>query len=92
MRAAVAEADIEIRILHVPDCPNVTALRALVQRCLVTLGLHATIEEVEGAYPSPTLLINGIDVHPQVGVAEASCRLDLPTEAEILDTLTRISS
>ena len=44
-------------------------------------------EEIEGPYPSPTLLIDGIDVTGRDPGTEPCCRLDLPTEEDILMAL-----
>jgi hypothetical protein len=84
-------ADLAIQILHVPDCPNVETLRNLVQRSLATLGLIATIEQIEGPCLSPTLLINGVDVTSRPGNVDAACRLDLPTKKQILEALTPLA-
>ncbi|MDA8069181.1 hypothetical protein [Conexibacter sp. DBS9H8] len=50
-----------------------------------------TIEEVEGPYPSPTLLVGGIDVTGRTPAAGPSCRLDLPTEEQIVAALAAAS-
>jgi hypothetical protein len=89
MTLATTDPDIAITILHVADCPNVGALRRLIKRAVTTLGLSASVEEIEGPYPSPTLLVNGLDVIPRPDTIEAACRLDLPTEAQILDALAQ---
>lgn len=89
---------IQIQILHVPGCPHVEPVRRVLQDILARSGLSTAIEETEGPYPSPTLLINGIDVTGRAvdieGSAhlEASCRLDPPTEAQILAALTRLQT
>ena len=88
MTLSTTDSDVAITILHVSECPNVKVLRLLVQRALKTLGLHISVEEIEGPYPSPTLLVNGIDVIPRPNGIDAACRLDLPTEAQLLDALT----
>jgi hypothetical protein len=89
MSPSTTDTDLAIQILHVPDCPNVETLQAIVQRSLTTLGMSATVDEIEGPYPSPTLVVNGVEVNPRPEAIEAACRLDLPTEAQILDALTR---
>ena len=75
--------EIRIQILHVADCPLVVGVRKNLQECLDQYGADALIEEVEGPYPSPTLLVGGRDVteHPP-GVGPA-CRLDLPSRHQI---------
>jgi hypothetical protein len=81
--------NLHVQILHVPDCPLVGALRDRVDRCLSRSGLSAAIEEIEGPYPSPTLLINGTDVTGRPFTAAPSCRLDSPSETEILAALSK---
>lgn len=81
--------DIRVQILRVPDCPLVGGLRSILDRCLSRSGLHVTVEEIEGPYPSPTLLVNGADPTGRPAAAGPSCRLDLPTEDEILAALSR---
>jgi hypothetical protein len=82
-RSTGAQAS-RIQLLHVQDCPRVGGLRELVQMSLDTLGSTAMIEEIEGPYPSPTLLINGEDVTGRATGSDPSCRLDLPTTEQIL--------
>ena len=88
-RGLGSEAGIHIQVLHVPDCPLVKELRGRLDHCLSRRGLNVTVEEIEGPYPSPTLLINGVDVTGRPTTAGPSCRLDSPTEEEILGALTR---
>ena len=90
-RAAVAgrrEADRlpgpRICILHVPGCPLVSQLRADVEIALVSAGAKAVIEEIEGSYPSPTLLIDGMDVTGRALSSVPGCRLDLPAREQIV--------
>lgn len=80
---------VQIQLLHVPDCPLVDQVRATLRSSLAKTSVEATIEEIEGPYPSPTLLIDGIDVTGRTPEAEASCRLDLPTEEQVLAALSR---
>jgi hypothetical protein len=80
---------IHVQILHVPECPLVGGLRSLLEWCLSRSGLHAAVEEIEGPYPSPTLLIDGVDPTGRPTSAGASCRLDPPTEDEVLAALTQ---
>jgi hypothetical protein len=78
-----------IELLYVPGCPLRDRVRAALYECLAETGVRAVIEEREGAYPSPTLLIDGLDVitaNPPVGPLR--CRLDLPTREQIHAALT----
>lgn len=83
----VAVGNIRIQIRHVPECLNLGEMRALVQQILARSGVHATLEEVEGPYPSPSLVINGSEVTNRPIEHGPSCRLDLPTEEGILAAL-----
>jgi hypothetical protein len=84
--------NLRVQILRVPDCPLVGALRDLVDCCLSRSGLSATIEEIVGPYPSPTLLINGTDVTGRPVTAGPSCRLDSPSEKDILGALSKMNT
>ncbi len=81
--------DIRIEMLFVLDCPLVGDLRRLLDRCLSRNGLSAAVEEIEGPYPSPTLLINGVDAAGRPTALGPSCRLDLPTEQQIRAALAQ---
>jgi hypothetical protein len=56
---------------------------------LTTLGLDVPIIDRVGRYPSPTVLVNGVDVmRPGAGAPVGdACRLDLPTPQRVLDAL-----
>ncbi|MGH9100823.1 MAG: alkylmercury lyase [Acidimicrobiales bacterium] len=81
---------VRIQILHVPDCPLVDGLRALVARCVAQSAASVIVEEIEGpsmSHMSPTLLVNGQDVTGLQIVDAPSCRLVLPTGEQILAAL-----
>jgi hypothetical protein len=82
-----------IQILYVAGCPLVAGVRETVRRSLARAGVRAVVEERVGDYPSPTLLIDGRDVtgRPQRREARGACRLDLPTERQVLAALGRRS-
>ncbi|GAB3197496.1 hypothetical protein GCM10027062_09300 [Nocardioides hungaricus] len=86
-----AETDVpsgRIRILHVPDCPLVDRVVQLVRECQAQAGDTGLVDLRVGPYPSPTLLIDGLDVttgEPATGATR--CRLDLPTREQILSAL-----
>ena len=85
-----ADRRVRVRLEHVPDCPLVDRVRARLDRALAATGISAVIEDVEGDYPSPTLLINGLDAatgQPSGGAPR--CRLDLPTADQIATALSR---
>jgi hypothetical protein len=87
-----ARSTVAVQLLHVPDCPLVDGVRASLRSCLAKASVEASIEEIEGSYPSPTLLIEGIDVTGHRPAPGASCRLDLPTEEQILAALAGLGS
>jgi hypothetical protein len=62
-----------IELVYVPACPLVDRVRAVVRECLEDAGIDAVVHEREGAYPSPTLLVDGADVITGKPIA-ASCR------------------
>jgi len=79
----------KIELLHVSDCPNVDAARALLSECLTELQLEVAVEDKEGAYPSPTILVNGVDVMGAPTFTAAACRLDVPTKQRLLVALRK---
>lgn len=78
-----------IELLTSPGCRNAAAAKQTVTDCLTTLGIDAPIIHRIGRYPSPTVLINGVDVmRPEAGAPIGdACRLDLPTPQRVLDAL-----
>lgn len=87
--AVASDNDIRVQLLHVADCPLVGEVRTLLHHSLARSGLRAQIEELEGPYPSPTLLVDGVDVTGRATGTEPSCRLDFPSEEQILAALIR---
>jgi hypothetical protein len=55
---------------------------------LSELGLPPVVVERVGDFPSPSVLVDGVDVMGG-GVGSAACRLDLPTVADITAALRR---
>ncbi|MCX8565164.1 alkylmercury lyase [Mycolicibacterium mucogenicum] len=69
-----------IELLSSPDCPHAAATRQLLVDALAAAGIADPIIERVGAYPSPTVLIDGRDVmRPGQPLRGQMCRLDLPT-------------
>lgn len=73
---------IELRVLHVPDCPNLatmlTRLREVTDLPVATREIATEAEAVsEGMAGSPTLLINGVDPFRTTGRMDGAlaCRL-----------------
>lgn len=86
MLAPATELTMRVELLHTPDCPNVETTRRVVRDCLVRLGRTELIIERVGHFPSPTVLVEGVDVMGP-GAAGApvgdSCRLDVPTAQRV---------
>lgn len=80
---------LRIQILQIPGCPNAARARETVTRALMEGGIEAVLEEVVGEYPSPTVLVGGRDVTGQSTRPGNVCRLDLPTEEQVLAALRR---
>jgi hypothetical protein len=77
----------KIELRSVPDCHNVDQTRVLLRSCMKDLNLLLDVDEIEGDYPSPSVLVNGMDVMGEPGYRAASCRLDVPTRASIVSAL-----
>jgi len=86
---ASVDKQVSIQIMHVPDCPLVGRVRELVRQALARTSVQAEVEEWVGDYPSPALLIDGRDVTGRPQGQGAACRLDLPTEQQVLVALAR---
>lgn len=79
-----------VRLQYVSDCPLVERVRADLRLVLAATGISAVLEEDEGDYPSPTLLVDGRDVVTGRSSGDApQCRLDLPTREQIATALSR---
>ncbi len=78
-----------VELLTAPGCRNAAAARNTVVTCLSTLALDVAIIDRVGRYPSPTILVDGVDVmRPEGGAPTGdACRLDLPTTERVLDAL-----
>ncbi len=79
----------KVELLSVPNCPHVNLARDLLRSCMKDLDFSLEIDESQGDYPSPSILVNGVDVMGDPGYRAASCRLDVPTRSAILDALRR---
>jgi DNA-binding transcriptional MerR regulator len=77
------------------DCPilrdleTAAAAKQTIAECLAALGIDVPIIDHVGRYPSPTVLVDGVDVmRPEAGAPIGdACRLDLPTPQRIFDAL-----
>jgi hypothetical protein len=79
-----------VELLHHFGCPSAPAAHQLVQDCLTALAIGTPVLVRVGAYPSPTVLVDGTDVMTATGVMSPghACRLDLPTQERVLAALT----
>ncbi|MFE9204138.1 hypothetical protein [Micromonospora sp. NPDC007230] len=58
-----AEGRVAVDLRSVPDCPNLAPARHELRAALADVGLPITVvTEVVGGYPSPSILVNGVDV------------------------------
>lgn len=73
----VAHAHV-VELRYVPECPHVDRTRRLLRDVVQGLGLKIEIYEREGHYPSPSVLVDGVDVMGDPGFVGGGCRLDLP--------------
>jgi hypothetical protein len=78
-----------IELLTAPGCPHAAQARQVIDDCLTSLGLDVPIIDRVGRYPSPTVLVDGVDVMRPDAAAPIgdACRLDLPTTQRVLDAL-----
>ena len=67
-----------IELLTSPGCPNADAARRVIADCLANPGIDVLVVDRVGQYPSPTVLVDGVDVMgPAAGVPSGDvCRLD----------------
>jgi hypothetical protein len=80
---------VEVELLSVAGCAHVDAARQLLTDCIDELQVMAHIEEKVGAYPSPTIRVDGEDVMGAPSFTGAACRLDVPTRHRVLTALQR---
>lgn len=79
----------QVQVLQVPDCPLVDELLTLIQNAEAETGVQVDVHVLVGDHPSPTLVIDGVDVATGSPIATtACCRLDLPTHEQIAAALT----
>lgn len=89
MNEGSAQSIHKVELLSVPNCPHVNHARDLLRSCMKELDISLGFEESQGDYPSPSILVDGVDVMGDPGYRAASCRLDVPTRAAIIKALRR---
>ena len=79
-----------VELLHFEGCPLALAAYRLVRQCLIALGIPEPVLVRVGDGPSPTVLVDGIDVmRPAAELSKARvCRIDVPTRERVLAALT----
>lgn len=87
LRTKADSEALRIELQYVVGCPHADAARTLLRECLTELQLDTPIEEKEGDYPSPTILVNGDDVMGWPASRAPACRLDIPTRPRLLAAL-----
>ena len=80
-----------IELRSVRDCPNLALTRELLRARLAEACLPVEFTEMIGDYPSPSILIDGVDVMGDTGQGPA-CRLDPPTAAVLGPALQRAAT
>jgi hypothetical protein len=86
------QAGVTVEVRYHGGCPHAAAVLALVERCIAQLGLDVEPELREGAYPSPSVVVNGIDVMGAPSTVGAACRLELPSEERVIAALAEALS
>lgn len=82
-----------VQLLLHEGCPNAKSARGAVAHAARLAGIAVTVEEDTGTWPSPTVLVDGIDVMTgATGAAPVhACRTDLPTVERIAAALNSAS-
>lgn len=78
-----ARPAVAVELRSVPGCPNLPATRQRLLDVLDTAGTPWTLTEREGDYPSPSILVNGVDVTGAPVGGPAVCVLHPPTADQI---------
>ena len=80
-----------VQLFYLPGCPHAEPARSLLRGCLTRLNLEVTVEENVGDYPSPTILVCGVDVMGSTEFSGQACRVDVPTEEKLMAALQKIT-
>ena len=81
-----------VELLQYAGCPLAPAALRLVRQCLITLDIPIPVLVRVGDYPSPTVLVNGVDVMgaPGESLTARVCRVDVPTRERVLVALQAV--
>jgi hypothetical protein len=78
---------VRIEVMVVAGCPHAAEALAAVRRCIARLGLDVAVIESQGDHPSPSVRVNGRDIMGEAVTAGPACRLDVPSEAQLMRAL-----
>jgi hypothetical protein len=78
-----------VELRSVPGCPNLPTTREVLRDCLREAGVPEAFAERVGAYRSPSVLVDGVDVTGAEPDAPAACVLRPPTADEIRRALRK---
>jgi hypothetical protein len=87
-----SDLPVVVQILHAPECPLPPAAREAVDRAAASIRARVHIDEVEGAFPSPSVVVGGTDVSGRSPSGGACCRFDLPTDEQLRRAMQRAVS
>lgn len=74
-----------IELTYTPDCPNVATVRERLRAALRRADLPATVDErQDSTRPSPAVSVDRVDVLGAPTAPGRACRLDLPTEDDLV--------
>src|SRR5258706_7294757 len=85
VRYRVDTGGVIVELRSVPDCATLAPVRQALDAALADLRWPAEVTELVGGYPSPSVLVNGVDV---IG-GKAGNGTDLPTAERIRAALQR---
>lgn len=79
-----------VELTYVPGCPNLAEVRERLRTALRLVGLPTPVEErIDDSRPSPSVLLDGVDVAATPADFGPACRLDLPTQDHLAAALRR---
>lgn len=79
-----------IELVYATGCPNADNTRDRLKAAMRSLEIReeCLTERVDPARPSPTVLIDGVDVMGTPANSGEACRLDLPSQRHLLAVLS----
>lgn len=100
MTPATVDPKLHVELVYFTGCPHAEPMRERLHRCLERCGVEYFVTDVrtdepttDPRYrflPSPSVLVNGVDVLGSVLTEECACRMRLPTEAELLHSIQKL--